>query len=112
MGHRVAARVRYNLEQRVCICDWYMKESSYKCPDTTCPAEDIISKLVKKVGTRGILVSRKPLEGNNVLTEVKLDDLSRRLENSSRGSLLRLALQSGVSVGSVWTATKLKHIRP
>jgi hypothetical protein len=98
-----------------------MKESSFKLrrrkyrlkfPNTTCPFEHIISKLVKKVGTRGILIGRKPLEGKNVLTEDKLDDLSRRLENTSRGFLLRLALQSVVSVGSMWTATKLLHIRP
>jgi hypothetical protein len=82
-----------------------------KFPDTTCPSGDSFSKLVKKVRTRGILINRKPLKRNRVLTEEKLHDIGHRLENS-RKSLRWLAQQSGGSVGSAWTATKLLHIRP
>jgi hypothetical protein len=67
---------------------------------------------VKKVRTHGILINRKSLKRNRVLTEEKLNDIGHRLENSPRKSLRRLARQSGVSVGSAWTATKLLHILP
>jgi hypothetical protein len=75
------ACVRYNLEQRVFIYDCYVKTNSYKScrrkfrrkfPDTTCPSGDTISKLVKKVQTQGILIDRKPLKINRVLTEESL----------------------------------------
>jgi hypothetical protein len=79
--------------------------------DRTCPSGDTISKLVKKVRTHGVLLD-KLLKINRVLTKEELDDIGRRLENSSRKSLRRLALQSGDFVGSAWTATELLHIRP
>jgi hypothetical protein len=44
--------------------------------------------------------------------EEKLDDVGNRLENSAQKSLWRLAQESGVSVGSAWTETKLLHIHP
>jgi hypothetical protein len=52
----------------------------------TCPFKDTISKLVKKVRIHGILIERKPLKRNTVLTDEKLDDIGR-LENSPRKSL-------------------------
>jgi hypothetical protein len=52
------------------------------------------------------------LKRNRVLIEEKLDDIFRRLENSPRKPLRRLALKISVSVGSAWAATKLMHIRP
>jgi hypothetical protein len=115
------ARVRYNLEQRVFIYDCYVKKKIIqivqekfrrKFPDTTCPSGDIISKLVKKVRINGILIDRKPLKRNCALTEDKSDDICHQSENSPRKYLRRLAQQSGVSVGSAWTATQLLHIRP
>jgi hypothetical protein len=66
---------------------------------------------VKKSRNHGNLIDRKQLKINSVLTEVKLH-IGRRLENYPRKSLRLLALHSGVSVGSAWTATKLLHIRP
>jgi hypothetical protein len=80
--------------------------------DTTCPSGDTISKLVQKVRAHGILIDRKSLKRNGVLSEENLDDVSCRLENSPQKSLWQLAQQSGVSVGSAWTATKLLHIHP
>jgi hypothetical protein len=67
---------------------------------------------VIKVRTHGILIDRKQLKITRVLTVETLDDIGRSLENYPRKSLRRLALQIGVSVGSVWTTTKLLHIRP
>jgi hypothetical protein len=75
------------------------------------PIWDTISKLVKKFRTHGILIDRRLLKRNRGLTEEKLDDIDHRLGNS-RKSLRRLARQSGTSVGSAWTPTKLLHIRP
>jgi hypothetical protein len=49
---------------------------------------------------------------NHVVNEVKLDNIDHQLENSPQKSLWQLAQQSGVSVGSAWTATKLLYIRP
>jgi hypothetical protein len=46
----------------------------HKFPDT-CPSGDTISKLVKKIQTNSILIDRKPLKRNTVLTEEKLDDI-------------------------------------
>jgi hypothetical protein len=80
-------------------------------PDITCPFGDTISKLVKKVRTRGISIDRKPLKRKRVLTEENLDDIGHRLENPPRKSLRRLAQQSWFSVESAWTATKMLHIR-
>jgi hypothetical protein len=64
-----------------------------------------------QVWTHSILFDSKPLKWNHVITEEKLDD-GHWLENSPRKSLRWLAQQSGVSVGSAWTATKLLHIHP
>jgi hypothetical protein len=66
---------------------------------------------VKKVQTHGILIHRRPLKRNHFLTKEKLR-IGHCSENSPRKSLRQLAQQSVVSVGSVWTATKLLHIRP
>jgi hypothetical protein len=66
---------------------------------------------VKEFRTRVILIDRKSLKRNRVLTDEKLDDVGHRLENSLN-SLPRLAQQNGVSTGSARTATKLLHIRP
>jgi hypothetical protein len=85
------AHVRYNLEQRVFIYDCYVKTNSYKscrrkfrCKflGITCPSGDAIYKLVKEVKTHRILIDRKALKINHVLTGEKLDDIGHRLENS------------------------------
>jgi hypothetical protein len=67
---------------------------------------------VKKVQTHGILTERGLLNRIYVITG-NLDDISNQSENSPQKSLLRLARQiTVVSVGSVWTATKLLHTHP
>jgi hypothetical protein len=90
------AHVRYNLEYRFFIYDCYVKKKLYKScrrkfhpkfPNTTYPSGDTISKLVKRVQTNGILMDRKPLKRNCVLTEEELDDTGHRLENSPQESL-------------------------
>jgi hypothetical protein len=82
------ACVLYSLQQRVFIYDCYVKEISYKSnrrnfPESTRPSGDTFSKLVKKVKENGILIDRKPVKRNHVLTwEGGLDDICHRLENS------------------------------
>jgi hypothetical protein len=71
-----------------------------KFPDTTCPSGDTISKLVKKVWIRSILIDRKPLKINCVLTKERPDVIGHRLENSPQKSLQQLAIWRGVPVGS------------
>jgi hypothetical protein len=46
---------------------------------------------VKKVRTHSILIERKPLKRNCILTEEKLGDIGHRLENSPGKSLRQLA---------------------
>jgi AraC-like DNA-binding protein len=48
----------------------------------------------------------------NVLTEEKVEDIQAQLQVSPRKSLRRLAQETGVSLGSAFTATKLKKNRP
>jgi hypothetical protein len=105
------AHVRYNSKQRVSIYD--VRKSLYKSrrrkfhhkfSDTTCLSGDTISQLVKKARTHGILIDRKTLKGNSVLTEEKFGNNCRRLENSPRKSWRRLTLQSGVPVDRNLTA--------
>jgi hypothetical protein len=58
-----------------------MRKFCHKFPDTACPSGDTISKLEKKVQTNRILIEKKPLKINHVLTEDKLDDIDQ-IENS------------------------------
>jgi hypothetical protein len=59
-----------------------------------------------------MLIDRKPLKRNPVLTEEILDDIHHQLENSPLKFLRQLTQEIGVSVGSVCTVTKLLHIFP
>jgi hypothetical protein len=67
---------------------------------------------VKKVGTHGILIDRKPLKINPVLNKEKRNEIGRQLEKFLRKSLRRLVQQCGFSVRSAWTASKLSHNLP
>ncbi|PSN49820.1 hypothetical protein C0J52_01368 [Blattella germanica] len=70
-----------------------------KFPDIPVPHKSTIQQLVKKVC-------------ETVLTEEKLDDIPYLLENSPNQSLSKLAQQAGVSVSSVYKATKLLNFKP
>jgi hypothetical protein len=48
----------------------------------------------------------------NITTEEKIQDIQARLQVSPRKSLRRLAQETGVSLGSALTATKLIKFRP
>jgi hypothetical protein len=75
------AHVMYNLEQRIYIYYCYAEQihtnharKKFRLPDTTFLSGNTISKLVQKVRTHGILIEKKPLKINRVLTTEKLDD--------------------------------------
>jgi hypothetical protein len=78
----------------------------------TCPSGETLSRLVKKVWTHGILLDRRPLKGKRAVTDEELDYIGNQIENSPWKSLRRSAQQSGVSIGSLWTATTLLHVCP
>jgi hypothetical protein len=52
----------------------------HKFSDTTCSPGDTIFKLGKKIQAHGILIHRKPLKRNYVLTEENLDDMDHQSE--------------------------------
>ncbi|PSN39197.1 hypothetical protein C0J52_17874 [Blattella germanica] len=100
--------VRYTLEQRRFVYDTYMRKKSIKkCrrkvrrkfPGIPVPHKSMIEQLVKK--------NNKINRRRTVLTEEKLYDIAYLLENSPNKSLSKLAQQAGVSVSSVYKATKL-----
>ncbi|PSN44713.1 hypothetical protein C0J52_16647, partial [Blattella germanica] len=70
-----------------------------------------IQQLVKKVCETGSFSDKKINRRRTVLTEEKLDDIAYLLENSPNKSLSKLAQQAGVSVSSVYKATKLLNFK-
>jgi hypothetical protein len=60
------------------------KKFRHRSPETICPPGATISKLVKKVRTRGILIHRKPLKIYRVGTQEELEDICHRLKNSCK----------------------------
>ncbi|PSN55840.1 hypothetical protein C0J52_02726 [Blattella germanica] len=64
------------------------------------------------VSTEERVEYRKIHRRRTVLTEEKLDDIAYLLENSPNKSLSKLAQQAGVSVSSVYKATKLLNFKP
>ncbi|PSN48277.1 hypothetical protein C0J52_03045 [Blattella germanica] len=102
-------RVRYTLEQRRFVYDTYTRKKSIKkCrhkfrrkfPGIPVMYKSTIQQLVKKVCETG----------RTVLTEEKLY-IAYLLENSPNKSLSKLAQQAGVSVSSVYKATKLFNFK-
>ena len=109
--------MRYSAEQRIFICNTFMKKSSWrKCrrqfPDSPVPDKTTIYRLVKKFNDTGSVQNKKPQVNKRVLTEEKLDEIGFRLEQSPQKSLRRLAQQVGVSKSSVQLATKLLKLKP
>lgn len=109
-------RVRYTLEQRVFMYDAYVKSGSArkvrrrfrrKFQDVSVPHRETVHRIVNKVRATGSLLDRKPELKRRVLTEEKLDEIGARLEHSPRKSLRCLAQETGVSITTVRTATKL-----
>ncbi|PSN44186.1 hypothetical protein C0J52_20703 [Blattella germanica] len=80
--------MRYTLEQRRFVYDTYLRKKSIK-------------KCRHKINRR-----------RTVITEEKLDDIAYLLENSLNKSLSKLAQQAGVSVSSVYKATKHLNFKP
>ncbi|PSN41527.1 hypothetical protein C0J52_17851, partial [Blattella germanica] len=77
-----------------------------KFPDIPVLHKSTIQQLVKKVCETGSFSDKKINRRRTVLTEEKLDDIAYLLENS------QLTQQAGVSVSSVYKATKLLNFKP
>ncbi|PSN32528.1 hypothetical protein C0J52_24776 [Blattella germanica] len=67
----------------------------------------MIQQVVKKTCETGSFSDKKINQRRTVLTEEKLDDIAYLLENSPNKPLSKLAQQAGVSLSSVYKATKL-----
>jgi transposase len=106
----------YSTEQRVFLIELYAKYSSYiKCrrkfqrkyPDSDVPSKSMIERLVKKFHSTGSVLDLKKRRRRSILTEEKLNEIWSSLERNPGRPLTHLAAQSGVSLGSVYTATRL-----
>jgi hypothetical protein len=114
------ARVRYTIEQRVCLVLLYFKyESAGKCrrkfqcqfPGEPVPSKQSIHNLVNKLKTTGSLLDKKPDRKRTVLREEKLDNIGARLETSPRKSLRLLARETSVSETTARRAMMLLKLR-
>ena len=110
----------YSTEQRVFLIELYAKYSSYiKCrrkfqrkyPESDVPSKSMIERLVKKFHSTGSVLDLKKRRRRSILTEEKLDEIGCFLERNPGKPLAQLAAQSGVSLGSVYTATRLLKLR-
>jgi hypothetical protein len=93
--------LRYIFEQRVFLCDTYVKyRSVWKCQqkfwhkfhDERVPSTQTTGNLVNKLWTTGLLIDKKTNHKCRVLTEEKFDDMGTRLEHTPRKSLKRQSL--------------------
>jgi DNA-binding IclR family transcriptional regulator len=106
--------VRYDLEQRVFLCETYVKYGSAgKCRkfrrkfnDERIPSRQTIHNLVNKLITMGLLIEKKSKHKRPVITE-KLYEIGARLEHTPRKSLKRLVQEMGGSKSSTRTAAQL-----
>ncbi|PSN31700.1 hypothetical protein C0J52_22695 [Blattella germanica] len=111
-------QVKYTLEQRMFLVETYIRKRSYlKCrirfirkfPGVSLPNKSTIHRLVCKVHETGAFAADKKWNSKRtVLTEEKLDDIGACFKQSPHKSLSKL----GVSVSSVWNATKLLKFKP
>jgi hypothetical protein len=116
VGGDVYTKMKFTIEQRVFIVDTFARKETYKkCirkfrrkyPNSPVPTKSCVSKLVKKWRATGSVCDLKKKSKRIVLTEEKVRDIEARLQISPRKSLRRLAQETGVSLGSAFTATKL-----
>ncbi|PSN49850.1 hypothetical protein C0J52_14124, partial [Blattella germanica] len=83
-----------------------------KFPGFSVPNKSTIHHLVFKVRETGAFADKNPNHKRTLLTQKKLDDICACFEQSHHKSLSKLAEQVGVSVSSVWNATKLLKFKP
>ncbi|PSN45649.1 hypothetical protein C0J52_12339 [Blattella germanica] len=83
-----------------------------KFPGVSVPNKSTIHRLVCKVCEIGAFADKKRNRKRTVLTEEKLNGIGACFEKSPHESLSKLAHQVGVSVSSVWNATKLLKFKP
>jgi hypothetical protein len=113
--------MKFTIKENVFIVEIFAREKTYKkciCefhrkyPDSPVPTKSCVSKLVKKWRARDSVCDIKEQSKRIILMEEKVRDIAARLRISPRISLRRLAQETGVSLGSAFTATKLIKFRP
>ncbi|PSN49807.1 hypothetical protein C0J52_01372 [Blattella germanica] len=102
------------------LFETYTRKHSYlKCcirfirkfPGVLVHIKSTIHRLVCKVRETGAFADKRNRK-RTVLTEEKLDDIGACFKQSSHNNLSKLAQQVGVSISSVWNATKLLKFKP
>ncbi|PNF37420.1 hypothetical protein B7P43_G16027 [Cryptotermes secundus] len=113
--------MKFTIKQRVFIVETIARKNIYrkfarrfrqKYPDSPVPTKSCVNRLLKKWRATGSVSDKKKQSKRTVLTEEKVKDIQARLQISPRKSLRRLAQETGVSLGSARTATKLIKFRP
>jgi len=111
----------FSVEQRVFICNTFLKYASWqichrkfckKYPDSKVPCKRTVYRIVEKFRETGSVLDKKKVRRRFVLTEEKLDEIGAQIETCPGKSLHRLAVKSGVSKSSAHRATKLLNLRP
>ena len=111
----------FSVEQRVFICNTFLKHASWKIchrkfckkyPDSKVPCKRTVYRIVEKFRKTGSVLDKKKIRRRFVLTEEKLDEIGAQMETCPGKSLHRLAVKSGVSKSSAHRATKLLNLRP
>jgi hypothetical protein len=111
-----SARMSFSQLQRIFIVKHYLASRSYlTCqnelraafPDTPVPNKSIVSRLVNCFSVTGSVQNRKRSGRPSVLSDDSLDDIRQTLLRSSRKSLRKLSVQSGLSYRIVHKATKI-----
>jgi hypothetical protein len=107
--------------QRVFIVEHYLaSRSNLTCqnefrvtfPDYPVPDKSTVSRLVNRFRDTGSVQDRNRSGRPSVLSDDSLDDIHQTLLHSPRKSLRKLSLQSGLSYGSVYKATKILKLHP
>jgi hypothetical protein len=113
----------FTLKQRIFILECYIETRGYTdtaetyaqtFPETSGPYKSSIERLYDKLKAMGS-VANVPRSGRptTALTEEKVTDIQASITVSPRKSLRRLSQQSGVSLGSEYTAVRKKlHLFP
>ena len=118
---RQTVEMKFTIKQRVFIVETIARKNIYrkfarrfrqKYPDSPVPTKSCVNRLLKKWRATGSVSDKKKQSKRTVLTELKVQDIQARLQISPRKSLRRLAQETGVSLGSARTATKLIKFRP
>jgi hypothetical protein len=116
-----SARMSFSQVQRVFIVEHYLasrsyltcqNESRYSFPDSPVPNKLAICRLVNRFRDTGSVQDRNRSGRPSVFSDDSLDDIRQILLPSPPKSLRKYYLQSWLSYGSVYKATKVLKLHP